>query len=399
MNVHELEGCAPTPLASYLKAIGVLRLVSEQVDAEARGFWRSERFLLASRLDSKELLDFFVTRYEPTPMLSPWNGGSGFYPGDNTTGLDALVNSDEPRFAPYRQAIADVRGLIGERESRPDKSEKASFVRRCRSEWSDQQLPWLNAALAVLGDDVAFPALLGTGGNDGRLDFTNNFMQRLAELLIEMDPVDRRALLESSLYDTAVTGMEKNAVGQFHPGGAGGMNAGPGFDAPSVVNSWDFVLLLEGALAIQVAAVRQLDSASLPVAAAPFAFRARAAGYGSATRSEESARGEQWFPLWERPMRYAELQAILREGRMQTSRGARATGAIDAAKALAAHGTSRGITAFQRYGYIERNGLSNLAVPLGRWEVRASPAVRLVDEIDGWLGSLRRASRDPAKDP
>ncbi len=50
MATHEpvvLDGCAPTPLASYLKALGVLRLLSsstnnfsgQAVDPRARGWW------------------------------------------------------------------------------------------------------------------------------------------------------------------------------------------------------------------------------------------------------------------------------------------------------------------------------------------------------------------------
>jgi CRISPR-associated protein Csx17 len=34
---HVLGGCRPVPLASYLKALGVLRLVSEQADPNAGG--------------------------------------------------------------------------------------------------------------------------------------------------------------------------------------------------------------------------------------------------------------------------------------------------------------------------------------------------------------------------
>ena len=40
MNTIVLAGCTPEPLMSYLKAIGVFRLVSEQADASARGCWR-----------------------------------------------------------------------------------------------------------------------------------------------------------------------------------------------------------------------------------------------------------------------------------------------------------------------------------------------------------------------
>lgn len=50
-HVVELTGCTPEPLMNYLKALGVLRLVSEQADPEARGYWRGDRFVLESRLD------------------------------------------------------------------------------------------------------------------------------------------------------------------------------------------------------------------------------------------------------------------------------------------------------------------------------------------------------------
>ena len=39
-----LHGCAPEPLMSYLKALGVLRLVAEQADSEAKGAWRAVLF-------------------------------------------------------------------------------------------------------------------------------------------------------------------------------------------------------------------------------------------------------------------------------------------------------------------------------------------------------------------
>ncbi|MGC9036201.1 MAG: type I-G CRISPR-associated protein Cas8g1/Csx17, partial [Verrucomicrobiia bacterium] len=77
-----LNGCSPTPIAFYLKALGVLRLVSEQKDPTAKGCWQRDRFVLYTKLTEKELLDFFLYEYEPTPIVAPWNGGSGFYPKD-----------------------------------------------------------------------------------------------------------------------------------------------------------------------------------------------------------------------------------------------------------------------------------------------------------------------------
>jgi CRISPR-associated protein Csx17 len=83
----------------------------------------------------------------------------------------------------------------------------------------------------------------------------------------------------------------------------------------------------------------------------------------------------------------------MREGRARVGRDASAT-PVDFARALARLGVARGIDAFERYGYIERNGQANLAVPLGRWHVATQPHQRLLDEIDRWLHMLRRAARD-----
>jgi CRISPR-associated protein Csx17 len=74
-----LQGCTPEPLMSYLKALGILRLVAEQADPEACGAWRAGTFVLSTKLDETALMKFFLEAYQPTPMLAPWNGGCGFY--------------------------------------------------------------------------------------------------------------------------------------------------------------------------------------------------------------------------------------------------------------------------------------------------------------------------------
>ena len=70
-----LAGCAPVPLAHYLKALGILRLVSDQRDANAKGFWKNDIFHLVSALDRDAIVNFFLSEYCPTPITAPWNGG------------------------------------------------------------------------------------------------------------------------------------------------------------------------------------------------------------------------------------------------------------------------------------------------------------------------------------
>ena len=110
VHLHKLDGCAPTPLGAYLKALAVLRLVAEQRDPEARGFWRDESFWLSTTLYRDLLLSFFLEEYQPTPILSPWNGGSGFFYEDDA-GLAPLERSTAPRLARMRDGIAAARRM------------------------------------------------------------------------------------------------------------------------------------------------------------------------------------------------------------------------------------------------------------------------------------------------
>lgn len=390
LHVHTLTGAAPAPLAFYLKALGVFRLVAKQADPGARAFWKDDVFRLVTKLDRLELETFFLERYAPTPLISPWNGGSGFYPKDTKDGIEALAKSDAPRFGAYRRAIQTAQRIVGGRDKRPEKEEKAEMLQALRAVLPEEPLDWLDAAVVLTGKDSAqYPALLGSGGNDGRLDFTNNQMQRIVELF---DAGSGTALfgtdelLRAALFGMLTSGQKKNAVGQFLPGNAGGSNATAGFDGAALVNPWDFILMLEGAVVFQVAAVRRLEGFGLPEAAAPFAMKTQSAGYASA--AVEDGRGEQWMPLWGAPATLAEVDGLFHEGRIQNGPKAAET-PVDAALAIARLGTARGVTSFARYGYIVRNGLANFAVPLGRFAVEKVPHIDLVDEAMPWIRSLQ----------
>lgn len=447
MHIHDLDGCAPTPLAHYLKALGILRLVAEQADPEVRGWWQGEQFRLMTKLDEMELLGFFLDRYEPTPLASPWNKGSGFFYVDDP-GLTPAENSSAPRFERLRAGIRAGRSFLDElakadqavREIKDEakklpkakrvslrrspeykkrladaekvfKTLKSGLIPRLRLHWRGPHREWMDAAM-VLGDDGTpqFPALLGTGGNDGRLDFTNNYFQRLNEVFDLADPEGKprqsaRSWFESALTGIAVQGLESgSAVGQYFPGLAGGANNSNGPNAESLLNPVDFLLMMEGAVLFSAHATRRLGVAEQSRAAAPFAVAAQGAGYASSGELDEfvvkngqrrRGRGEQWMPLWAQPLTLRELRRLLAEGRAQI--GAHpAREPLDLARAVARLGTARGIVAFQRYGYFQRNGDSIFTVPLGRFRVpdRISPPLACLDDLDVWLPRLRREARN-----
>jgi len=116
IHIHDLGGCAPAPLAHYLKALGILRLVAENHkdgDPAARGWWEGECFRLATRLTREELEVFFLQHYEPTPFVSPWNRGAGFYTQDDPA-LTAIMASKAGRFDRLRFGISEAHSPLGE---------------------------------------------------------------------------------------------------------------------------------------------------------------------------------------------------------------------------------------------------------------------------------------------
>lgn len=403
MENHPLEGCTPIPLAGYLKALGILRIVSEQFDPAARGWWDGDRFTLASTRGIGEIEKFFLTSYSPSPVLSPWNGGSGFYPKDQADAINAIEGSSAERFASYRSAIGACRDVVGANKEKPSTDTKADFLDECRARLSQHLGQWMSSAFIVVPDPkttsplLTYPSLLGTGGNDGRLDFSNNFMQRLC-ILFDVGGAgdshgDAQPLLVSAIHGTPVAGLIKASIGQFSPSCAGGANASAGFKADGLHNPWDFILMLEGAMMFTSAVSRRYESEVRHGAAAPFAFRSEAAGDGSICVEENRGRGEQWMPLWKNPATSGEVSKLLREGRGQIA-GHSAQTATQFARSIARLGVARGIAAFQRYGYVERNGLSTLATPLGRWQVAAQPHQNLLDEVAPWVDRLSSMAAD-----
>ncbi|MCS6865416.1 MAG: type I-U CRISPR-associated protein Csx17 [Gemmataceae bacterium] len=492
---HVLKGCAPTPLAHYLKALGILRLVGEQADPHARGWWDGEHFCLLSKLSQEELETFFLEKYEPTPLVSPWNKGCGFFK-PNDPGLYPLENSTAPRFQRFRDGVAASRQLLNEisqadaairaikartkttpkgfqteqqrqlletdpiyqnllqqlREQRtmpglqpaekakiesdletietltrktskpPTKTQaealkasagykrllaaaerrfktlKAALIPECQRRWRGPHADWLAAAVVLdEGGNPEWPSLLGTGGNDGNLDFTNNFMQQIGSLFETQSEHGQakdiaKDLLQEALWSIPVNCLKSAAIGQFQPGCAGGANSSTGFDSGSLVNAWDFVLMLEGAVLFTSRATRRLDPSAFSSASAPFAVRAHAAGF--ATPGDENAqRGEQWMPLWRQPATLADIATMLGEARIQLDRQP-ANRPIDVACAISRLGVARGIEAFVRYGYLERNGQSTLAVALGRVLVRHHPQTHLIDDLAAWMNRVQRRCRD-----
>ncbi|MGH8470376.1 MAG: type I-G CRISPR-associated protein Cas8g1/Csx17 [Gammaproteobacteria bacterium] len=433
-NELVLHGCTPTPLASYLKALAVLRLVAEAGtdeggDPEVTGSWRDDEFVLRTRLTKEQLRAFFLERYRPTPLIAPWNGGSGFYfqegklkEKDPATGkklktgvrdqeteatrtVAAIEQCTSRRFADYRDAIAIARGVIGDFKvveapgNTAMNNQKDRFIQAFRNSASDHCLSAMDCAVVIASGETSFPPLLGTGGNDGNLDFTNNFMQRLMEVIDVSADVARPSAtdsLESALFAAPCDVLSGSSIGQFAPGFAGGPNAASGFEGGARINPWDFILMLEGAMLFAASAVRRLEFGDRGILSAPFVVRSRMGTEGAASDGDDDdSRNEMWMPLWAAPCGVDEVRSLLSEGRA-TLNGRSARDGLDFARAVAQLGVNRGIQGFQRYGFLKRQGKNFLATPLSRIAVRRNPDADLIADLErrNWLASVQRYARD-----
>lgn len=468
-----LAGCQTRPLSGYLKALGVLRLVAEQEDKHACGWWDDNGyFILRSRLDKEALAHFFCRSYQPTPVVTPWNGGSGFYLGDNTSGIETISNCDDGRFAPYRQVIGRIRSwpeipsfetvadlqqvlqgaadrtkkgsksckemtkrlsdlappeqllamlgreaLVAEMQladieslarSAPGEHGKAwkgwwnkvkkvrslcnnilrndnkdTLLPACRNRLPERVLPWLDAVYALSVDGVGYNPLLGTGGNDGRLDLGNTFMQMVADLLLKMAAAKTMALAEAALFNRSAAGLPTMKIGQFDPGKAGGYNQGMEVETKDFkANPWDYLLAIEGSLVLDSSVNRRLAGTPGKLAV-PFTVHFSPVGFLSGDDRDES-RGELWLPLWHKPIGSTELKHLFREGRAVVGRRRARTG-LDFARAVGSLGVDRGFAAFERYAYLQRRGKSFIALPAGQLEVHYQPRLALLEELEHCL--------------
>jgi CRISPR-associated protein Csx17 len=399
IHIHRLGGCAPAPLAHYLKAVGILRLIGEQADSTARGWWKGNVFLLISKLDKSELLEFFLEHYAPTPLFNPWGARSGFYPDASEKSarlvLHAIEADTSPRFDTYRRTINVVRTTIDQTTSgeKPKDADKIKLILALRQAVRGQSEDWIDSVTAVVGSGDAIrieqPPIFGTGGSEGSGSYTSAFMAAVDQCLLQRK---WEHALEHCLFrsnDRSGCDWDQSS-GQFLPHAA--------------FTPWDLLLAFEGGCLVQSAVSSRNSSHADRWLSSPFYVAPTSYGYPSGARLDEYAlnkgkelkgRGEQWFPLWSQPSRLGEIRQMFQEGRAATRAGRARDGwsMLRSAKSL---GVNRGIHEFVRYGYQQRNNLAtHFAVPLGRVSVTQSqdPNLACLDDLDDWLPRLRRLAR------
>jgi CRISPR-associated protein Csx17 len=429
MTTLPLPGCTPEPLMSYLKALGVFRLVAEQADPDARLSWKGGVAVLDSRLDRDTLTKFLLEDYEPTPIVVPWSGSDFFgvnlegNPGPHkktptsTRVIEAILATDSRRLREYRETIRCVCNVMidcgvnskSDIEGTSKKAVKANLIAVLRGRVVEKVVDWIDAAAQPDDASSVFNPLLGSGGgNDGNTHFSDNFMQNLWDCLPDFDHEREKTnqpkpSVRHALFNDHSGNLVERTGALYDSGAVGGPNATQGFIREFLVNPWTFILALEGLLIFAGGLAKKLGSHSDEAPSFPFLIRLTAAGsdFGSAA-TKEYGQHEIWLPIWERQATHAELAHFFREGRAQVNRRPAQTG-TDMARAVSTKGVSAGIDEFRRFGLIRgRVGGENYftATSVGRYRVRYESSVTLVNELDPWLtrfGFLLRDDDTPAR--
>jgi CRISPR-associated protein Csx17 len=199
-------------------------------------------------LGYRSLVDLLVERFEPLPIVSPWNRGAGFFPLGSARSACAQLaqvrNSDDPRLRSLREGVetADrvveagrARGWASAKDGFWDDKRKDDVLSLCRSEFPETAVAWLDAA-AALGQDgeTAVNRLLGTGGNFGRQDLSATYLARVLSVLHSQRSAD---WLRAALLGTEDVPYLRDVVGQFDPGRAGGIQSSPWEKADAAASS------------------------------------------------------------------------------------------------------------------------------------------------------------------
>jgi len=313
------------PLSSYLAAIGLLRIVGEQLDPDARGFWRSGRFHLESKVAIQSIAEFLCNDYRPSPCITPWNKDSGFPAGSPAREFRDL---SAPRFDEMKRIVDAAAELIPHfaAAGSSDSNAKASLLEALDLAGdSDAWSAWLGTCAVIYRNQkrelsARFPALLGgTGGAFGRADFGLKFVKALQvaasehfiAAIIGSDQPDLMIKAGDSLiYDPAsrCDGQQGYGVATQDTQESRAGKANPAL----------LILLAEGMALFEGYAMTTAPDGEAGEGSQHAAFTLAVAhnssGHPSSSwlENDGSLCEELWCPLWDEPCHYSDVRDALR---------------------------------------------------------------------------------------
>lgn len=451
-----LAGCRHDVLGHALKAIGILRALSECAspkdrDSSAEGWWNPDTstFMIRSELypDAQHLVQFFAKKYRPTPLIAAWNKSGGV-----TDKVEVTISGGEvSRFRGAHEAQLQSFGLTkgkklskaGELKFSTDSANKfeverlvADFNAAATSPEQARGADGQQAPTQAVGplcfsaipkktgkEDGVLPTVAKLLANDGRfqeclelarqsvgdlqgsadsdesgeiafLKYRDRLPDDVAEALDALCAVhvpeqnDNPLFIRRGRPGDKVRGhiflnfwdyfgrfrKAAEAFSRFTLFGERVVAAGVGVNDqkgkgtpffPDAIKSYnqgldwvteefpfcplDYVLAVEGALAMRGATSKGLGARSRSRAAFPFVFE------GSETMTDEQGKALRlassfWLPIWTRRTTYRELRSFFLDSQARLpSKECRFSS--DFARAIRSQGVDAGFLAFQEFRF------------------------------------------------
>lgn len=299
----------------WIKAVGILRLLQHTPLESPRLGW----FGAHACIEGLQSLDIRLlpTNFRPTPVLSPWNSGSAEHALDLAKSIG--VFPDLIKDAEKALALTSIK-------------EKRDVITAARSTLSDDAVEWIDACVWETRDEeLYFNGILGSGGNEGRLDYSRAYL-RAVESLYAGEAAEHRDFLWEALLSGAELAQRVTRSFKEESCGAFGRTKNP----------WEVIAFIEGAIVLGSSVTQRLGS-----------------NYRHPTSMDpglngEGNRGDLWLPLWEGTTTLQPLVEFLANFWKKDHPGTSVRAAI---KASIGEGQSR---SFVRGSILQRNGQSHM---------------------------------------
>lgn len=279
-----LPGCRHDVLGHALKAVGVLHALAQCAepanrDPDAEGWWnlKEGRFEIRSRRypNSEALTTFFAAHYQPTPVIAAWNKGGGIT--DKVTGKKGETLPSAAQHMPTLfQDCLDLARAYAQRLQAAARDDPEGS-REYRDQMEDVVAQALDALCSVhlpkVEDNPVF-LKRGRPGDKANMDIFLNFWAFYLRFRKHSAQFVGASLFGGRL--TVSGGSKKDLEGKgtpFFPDAIKSFNQGLEWVTETFpFCPLDYLLAVEGALALRGGVSKSLGAHGRPYAAFPFVF-------------------------------------------------------------------------------------------------------------------------------
>jgi len=432
MPVLQLKGCHYEPLGDYLKALGIFRLIAEQLDPTARCWWKDGIFHLWLNGDAYYPLDgctckipsdqaseaerqawlqeWFLNSVEISPFLLPWQSRSGFFSqkGEaaklickDTHQLQKLAQTMVDLSHVYEQPVQAARQWF-EKDRDEGNTQKNDLIRLIRNLVRNPSMIQFCDALATFrknpkqADNPTWQPFMGKAGAAESSGHSGTAWLKALEKCFQSPGSKSKEASSSSLFDNNFPILEDEfSLGIFWPVGKDDPNLAQNLKGGRLGNPWNVVFLFE-ALPFLAGSLSRKISAKKAVPTFPFFTTATLGGHPSLSTDDDRegaspCKGELWMPIWNRPASPADLETLFSEGRIGTH-GTKLNRGRDFVSALSRFGARKGIASFSRFGVFDRSGsgtqTTRIAAYLGYYVAKFNAEFSLLQSLDDFGSSV-----------